>query len=184
MSGKEQEKKPEKQLDPIYPNAEIRKTATSLKICKETFQELGLKGFLEAINETYLDNKGKVEGPHESIQIELDSEAIPEIQPSSLALTETSPCVDVFLEWETQGETELAHHISVALFRIGKDIHSSYTLKLSASVKNEKPQGLVVGARIERTVRLVGIVFPSHSSLIDDALLTFTTELIDVGIIK
>lgn len=178
MGRKEQEKKVGKLLDPIRPSAELRKAISGLEVCIGTFNRLGIIGFLKAINETYLDNKGEITGPEERIATNLKDNTEPSTVPDRhLDLMDIWLNVDAYLKWKVKENT---NRISATLCHYKS---GSYNLILYAeSIEEINAQGMKIGSTIQRDFGLTNDI-EFHRSLVDDTLLTFTTELLDSGFI-
>ena len=161
------------------PSPQLRSSLEEAKKCKEYFQQEKYTDYLISINNIYLNASGKINGPEISINSWVDEGALATegefLDLSSTAKGEAS----AYIDWE---EGKLKKHIGITLSYSTQ--YDAFSLALNGSKKSKERRGtkFFVGKSIYRMFWLNPAQRMSKD--IDDLLLTFTSELLDSGILS
>lgn len=178
MSNIEQEKTSEK-LDNLKPGAELRRATDDLELCRRTFENLGFLDYLNAVNESYLESQGRIEKLKLSISFDLDGEKELNGQ-RGLGLNKHWPGVSAFLTWEVERKEDLQKNSISITLNYSREYDCYWNSLYACSVENSVIDiRMQVGTSIQRNFWLNPC--PELPEYVEDALLTFTTELLDSG---
>jgi len=168
----------------LKPNAELRKALDEVDECMNFFNKGNFIDYFRSINEVYLNNQGKIEGPTPSISSTLAEDSKLKNH-RLLELDQTPGGISIGLDWEeAEDKKRSKKHISLSLNY--KSQFNDFDLYLFASVESkfgtETESGLLnTSTSLQRNFLLNPEVnLPKY---VDDLLLTFTNELFESGIL-
>ena len=161
------------------PSPQLRGSLEEAKKCQEYFEQEKYIDYLISINKVYLGESGNITSPEIHIDSWLDEgEFAPEEKFLDLGES-TRGGVQASLDWV---EGKVKKHIGIRLSYYNSA--NCFGLYLLGSIKSRERKGttVFVGKSISRNFWLNPISRTPKD--IDDLLLTFTSELLDSGILQ
>lgn len=164
----------------LKPTAELRKALDEAETCIQFFEAGNFMDWFQSINEIYLENSGKIDGPKIYLGSKLDDTA--ESEESDLfEMKAAEGRIATSIKWaDIQDTNSTDRVISMSLSHESR--YGSLYMSLYAAADNKQSNSnMVTGTSVQRDFRLnpeSGL-----SKYVDDLLLTFTNELFDLGIL-
>lgn len=165
-------------LGAIVPSVEMRKSVEGAERCKAFFEGFKLMDWLNSINEHYLNGSAKVDGPNFRIASTTPSPNLDDgADVESFDLESSWGGIKTMLKWKN-GSDDLQKTVTMSLFYSNK--FDYFSLHLEVEQTHLDTNGGTSSFFRAFTLN------PGYIKMddVDDALLTFTGELIDAGILQ